>query len=167
MTRLILPHAYIDGVVRDLVTRYAPEDWEIVPVYTDPDVPTAYHDAVCAEWERPGDLVIVEQDIAVGPETFAQYEACPEWMCTSLTWAAGRVQPTTGCVRFRGELKAHHPDLVDAARMVDDATDMPPGDWRRIDVRVYGAARARGVLLHAHDPQVLHLHDYTKPRRTA
>ena len=112
------------------------------------------------------DLVVVEQDVAVGPETFRQYEACPEWLCTAPNWAAGRVQPTTACVRFRAGFKAGHPDLMAAAAALDDAQDVPAGDWRRIDVRIYGASRQQGVSAHVHEPQVLHLHDYRQPRRT-
>lgn len=167
MTRLLLPHVYVDPVVRELVARYAPPSWEVVPVHTPVEDGTAYHRALCAEWGRPGDLVVVEQDVAVGPETFPNYVGCPEWMCTSLNWAAGRVIPTTACVRFRGEFKAAHPDLMTTAAALDDADDVPPGDWRRIDVRIYRTARSRGVFVHAHEPQVLHLRDYTKPRRTA
>ncbi len=166
-TRLLLPHVYVDSVVRDLVYRYAPHSWEVVPVWTDPDQPTAYHDAVVAEWAQPDDLVIVEQDCAVGPETFPGFTSCPGWVCAPGNYAAGRVQPTTACVRFRAELKAEVPDLAERARTLDDADDMPPGDWRRIDVRLFGVARSYGHPVCVHEPQVLHLRDYTQPRRTS
>ena len=52
-TRLVLPHVYVDPVVRDLIARYAPPSWDVVPVYTDPEDGGAYHRALCAEWGQP------------------------------------------------------------------------------------------------------------------
>ena len=103
MTRLLLPHVYGDDVVRTLVARYAPADWEVVPVYTPPEDPTAYHRALCAEWEKPGDLVVIEQDCAVGPEAFPRTPS-PIQASILSSWAGSACmapRATSASVRFK------------------------------------------------------------------
>jgi hypothetical protein len=65
-----------------------------------------------AQPAKPGDLVIVEQDVEIRRSTLPSFDACPELAC-SATYA-GTGEAGFGCSRIRGEVLARQRDLVDA-----------------------------------------------------
>lgn len=112
------------------------------------------------EWHRPGDLVVVEQDIVPAPGVVADMLACPALWCTS-PYRGHRGQrhaDALGCARFSAALKRTVPDLVARVGEVVDP-DAPARHWCVLDVRLAALLRAAGHEPHEH-AESEHLHVY-------
>lgn len=141
------------------VSRHVPAGVEIVWRELDPADPTAYARALVEAWAWPGDLVVVEHDIVIGPGVIEGFTACDRPWCGHPYSIGAQSLVCLGCTRFTAELKAAYPGLMVAAAAVDTG-GLPAGDWRRLDVRVADLLEAHGHTRHAHQPAVTHLHEY-------
>jgi hypothetical protein len=162
-TRIVVP--YIDGMLHPetaaALEQHAPR---AIRVAIDPADASAYYELLRTEWAKPGDLVIIEQDIQVVDGVFPGFAQCREPVC------AHAYQKTTyilgaalGCARFTHELKRNHPDLLDTVGKPDGELLVDPKDWRALDQRVSMELQRRGITTHMHDPVLTHHHAKTDP----
>ncbi len=121
---------------------------------------TDYWECLRGQWETCAanrqDLMVVEHDVVIHGDAFAQFDACPEPMCVFTYWLGASYGYGLGCVRFRGSLVRMHRDAVDrAGRLTTDGLPVV-GHWKRMDTRMWQALGRP----HVHEPPVKHLHDY-------
>ena len=141
------------------VSRHVPAGIDVVWRELDPADPTAYARLLVEAWATPGDLVVVEHDVVIGPGVIEGFTACGEPWCGHPYAIGEQLLVCLGCTRFTAGLKAAMPDLMAAAAAVDTG-GLPAGDWRRLDVRIGDLLEAHGHNRHPHDPPVTHLHEY-------
>lgn len=122
----------------------------------------AYSRLVEESWARREDFLIVEHDIEMTAEALYQAVECPcEWSVSpykgpsSVGWElASMLRLSLGFTRFRASLMEAMPDAMAQANAINDAgTVVPPGDWHRLDCRVYTVLRGSGE-----DIRSAHLH---------
>ncbi len=112
-------------------------------------------------WADQETFLLIEHDIEVTPEAVKSVEACEHWWCVSPYNGSGGdpIYHSLGFVRFHADLLKHEPDAIGAVALVDDGKDVPPGHWRRFDVRISSVLQQRGYSEHRH-PAVLQHHVY-------
>lgn len=139
-----------------LLNRHAPGH---VRVKVDPADMSAYWRELAKAWREPGDLIVIEQDIGIGPEVIPGFAACKEPWCGHAYRIGRQLLVCLGCTRFTAKLKEAEPDLLDVVGEIG-GDGLPAKDWRRIDVRLLDTLRKRGYRQHWHEPPVLHYHKY-------
>lgn len=160
MTRLACFHTSLDPRTRESLERYAPQvglDVEWVRTQGDDGV---YAAELEKRWTGEDDLILIEHDKEIFPDTLPSLLACPELWCGYTYWIAP--EPHTalvvggfGVTRFSAEVQR----LVPVSAFAGDS-------WLGIDRRFYDFLRTRhgeGCHLHGH---VLHHHVY-EPRPAA
>ena len=153
---ILLPHTRLHPVTARLANRHAPGH---VRVRLDPADDGAYWRLLAESWRKPGDLMIVEQDIGLHVGVVEGLTACREPWCGHPYPIGAQLLVCLGCTRFSAALKAAEPDLLDVVGE-DASGGLPARDWRRLDVRILGHLRARGYRQHEHLPPVRHYHKY-------
>ncbi len=153
---IVIPYTRRHPATARLANRHAPG---YVRVKLDPDDMGAYWALLAHLWREPGELVVIEHDIGIGPETLPGFAACPEPWCGNPYRVARQLLVCLGCTRFSAALKAAEPDLLEEVGDVGN-DGLPAKDWRRLDVRILDALRKRGYRQHWHEPMVKHFHDY-------
>lgn len=129
-------------------------------VVQDEDKPLEYARDLRLWWRRPGDLVVVEQDVVIPPRSLRRLLACPHPWCGHLLPYAGQLLPAAlGYVRFNGSLKLLYPELMESA-LGDPAEPSRPCLWYHADGRIARWMRMHKIEWHRHDPAVSHLHDW-------
>ncbi len=129
----------------------------------DPADMSAYWRLLAEAWGDPGELIVIEHDIGVGPDVIPGFAACSQPYCTHAYPIDGHIAACLGCTRFSAALKAAEPDLLVEVGE-DGSAGLPARDWRRLDVRILDALRKRGYAQHRHLPDVLHYHKYAERR---
>jgi hypothetical protein len=133
--RVLCPH--VAGMLR-LETSAALDlyatGWQAAELAADDDF--AYWRLLRDEWAKPGDLVIVEQDVVVAAGTLPGFAACRRPVCSAV-YDTG--EPGFGCSRIRGEVKTMHLDLFDA---------VGPTTWKRRATLGYVRPEKRKVKPH-------------------
>lgn len=121
---------------------------------------TAYWRLLAAEWQRPGDLTVVEQDIVPHPGVLDEMAACPREWCVSPYLTANRqlCDRGLGCTKFSAALKTRLPDTIQLAGQIA-TVGLPLRSWRRLDSNIAAVLGHAGVAPHQHPPS-RHLHDY-------
>jgi hypothetical protein len=153
---IVLPYARLHPATARLANRHAPGH---VRVKLDPEDMSAYWRLLAECWREPGDLVVIEHDIGIGPEAIPGFAACPEPWCGHPYRIGRQLLTCLGCTRFSAKLKADEPDLLDVVGE-DGSAGLPAKDWRRLDVRILDEMRKRGYRHHWHEPEVRHYHKY-------
>ena len=120
----------------------------------------AYWRSLCGWWgacaKGRQDLMLVEHDVVVHDDVFAQFDECPEPACVFTYWLGNGYGYGLGCARFRGSLIRLHADAPErAGRLITDGLPVV-GHWKRMDTRMWQALGPP----HVHEPPVKHLHDY-------
>lgn len=112
-------------------------------------------------WSEGEAFLLMEQDIEPNDTALHEAEECPcDWGISPYNGPGGDpLEGSLGFVRFNKGLVIDNPDLFSAVSLIDDGKDVPPGDWRRLDVRIQGVLRQREYMPHLHTP-VLHHHVY-------
>jgi len=147
------------GMLHEATRRWAQAEGARI-CQLDADV-EAYWRLLAAEWDRPGDLILIEHDMLPADGVTAAMGACARPWCTSPyriehTW----LQDGLGCVKLAGRLKTRHPGLM--GRLGDvDGDGSPAKDWHRLDTRLSQLLRTLGYRPHVHK-RSLHLHDYDR-----
>lgn len=153
---ILVPFTRLHPATARLLNRHAPGH---VRARIDPADVTAYWRLLADEWRRPGDLLIVEQDIGITADVVPGLTACREPWCGHPYPIGEQLLVCLGCTRFTAELKAAEPDLLDAVGR-DDTAGLPARHWQRLDVRILDHLRNRGYTQHVHQPPVRHYHRY-------
>jgi len=130
----------------------------------------AYSQLVERLWKEQESFLIVEHDVELSLRALRQARHCPcEWGVSPYRgpWDGVGTPPlldkSLGCTRFSASLMKSLPDAVVEANRIDDAgTVVPPGSWQRLDCRLYSILRGVGENMHTphiHD-EVLHHHKF-------
>ena len=149
----------LDGRTVSAVLAQAPAA-RLVPI--DPDDPYAYGRTLTRVAAESWDLVVVEQDVVPPPGAIAGLLACPDgWCGHHIDCGNGPADATLGLAKFGRQLLRRHPDLfVRAAGRGKVGPARVP--WNALDGWVRHIMRAWGVTWHPHNPEALHLHDYSE-----
>ncbi|MES1975758.1 MAG: hypothetical protein V4472_25145 [Pseudomonadota bacterium] len=154
---LVVP--YVEGIL-------APETVAAVGdgarfVLIDPADDGAYSALLTDLWAKGADWSLLEQDVVPPYGWRAEFAACPWPWCV----LEPKLRPGVawlGCVRFRSELMAEHPDAMAEAQAICDDGDVA-WTWRKADVRFARVMDYRHVAAHFHGPRCEHLHDPPAP----
>lgn len=110
-------------------------------------------------WAEQRDVVLVEQDIVIHEGVLDGFDRCTNPWCTHgyryEIYAGFSDYHGAGCVRWRAELMAAHPDLLDvvATRF---GPRHPAKHWCSLDAFTQLELQARGVQQCKHQPPVGH-----------
>ena len=108
-------------------------------------------------WDAAEDVTVVEQDIVPHDRVFDEFAACPEpWCAHAYEYSIVGLYAGTGCVRFRHELLAATPGLMDRVALMSDHLH-PPKHWCRLDAWMQHQLFLAGYQQHRHEPPVGHL----------
>lgn len=146
---VLCAYTSLDPRTRKALEEYAPGT-EFVETPAGDDF--AYWRALAARWTGDNDLVVIEHDIEIGPDTIASFQACPEPWCVyayqlfgSTSYAGG-----LGCVKFSAALQRQR-------------WPVPRSHWKPFDFVVARWLGAGGYRPHVHG-EVVHLRDFTVRR---
>jgi hypothetical protein len=153
---ILLPYTRLHPATARLANRHAPGH---VRVRLDPADDAAYWRLLAESWRKPGDLIVIEQDIGLHAGVIEGLTACREPWCGHPYPIGRQLLVALGCTRFTAELKAAEPDLLDEVGQ-DGTGGLPARDWRRLDVRILDHLHKRGYRQHEHLPPVRHYHKY-------
>lgn len=153
----------LDPQTTAALTKHVPAGVDVVWRELDPTDDTAYARLLVEAWAWPGDLIIVEHDIGIGPGVIEGFDACRQPWCGHPYSIGEQSLVCLGCTRFTAHLKATLPSLMAQAAATGSEQDgglVPAGDWRRMDVRIAALLEAHGHWRHPHLPAVQHFHQY-------
>ena len=121
-----------------------------------------YWREIRARWQGTDDLIIIEQDIEIGPDTVRSLEGCPEdWCCFAypIFQTKVRLKNGLGCTKFSAKAQ----QAVTARKIAEGfalcATCKGQGCWWHLDGRISSLLKREGLQPHVHG-NVTHLHDY-------
>lgn len=139
--------------------KYAPQT-EIVPL--DSDDVYGYWREIRKRWTGKQALIIIEQDIEIGPGTVASLEHCSQpWCVFAYPIARGKVliRHGLGCTKISESAQ----QLAPAERIKQGFTLCRDcrgrGCWWHLDCQIAQVLRGRGLEPHVHG-NVIHHHDY-------
>ena len=124
----------------------------------------AYWREIRARWDGTDDLVIVEHDIQIGPDTIGSLVSCDKPWCVFAydIFGVKRITNALGCTRFSAELQRAVPlELVEKRFEVCGNCD-GKGCWWHIDAALADELENAGFASHVHG-DIPHLHDYAAP----
>lgn len=155
---------YVRGMLRTethgRVTRQFPTA-ELVELPT--GSPTAYAKLLVQLWARPGDLVVVEQDVLPPPGSISRLLRCRKPWCThAYEGKYSELDDMLGLARFSAGLKTLHPDGMEQALCQGGGSWNWP-HWRSCDSRLAKWLRLMGLTPHRHYPDAIHMHDWPGP----
>lgn len=119
---------------------------------------TGYAQLLHKLWNAGETFAIVEHDVQVHEAVLDEFDACAEPYCAFPYPLREYLAPALGCTRFRGELLAELPDVMDRVLRVPTNWG-PPGHWRQLDVVLMRTVLLNryGLQPHVHMPAVEHL----------
>lgn len=124
------------------------------------DSDSAYWELLKELWTPTHDLCVVEHDIVVKRDTIALFEICPEPWCAAPYNFLGRGSYMgLGCVRFRSELIAKTPELIDQVGEMESGPLHPKRHWCSLDSFLQTRLRWLGFKVCEHPP-VQHMHEW-------
>lgn len=161
MTRHVLYIPFVPGQVYTQTFEWAQRRADAVPWPIQDHDWSGYWRMLDACWMEPGNTIIVEHDMLPADGVIGDMLLCDQPWCTSpYRGSPNKNEPDLtvglGCVKFSAELKANEFDLM---RVVGEMSEpgLPAKIWKRLDVRIAKALRARGYEPHTHQRST-HLH---------
>jgi hypothetical protein len=151
--KVICCYVNLHPKTRESIENYAPNH-EFIDVSSDD---FAYWRALKANWNQGHDLMVVEQDNAINPDTVANFDACEDDWCVCPYYVLnqggkwGDVIESLGCVRFSAVLQSR-------VKVVH----LSPDDyrhWRQVAPRFAATLTRYGYISHIHEEHVEHFHD--------
>lgn len=136
---------------------YAPQA-EVVRV----DQQYGYWREIRDRWTGARDLIIIEQDIEIGPGTVSVMERCgQDWCCHAypVLRAQVRLRVGLGCVKISAAAQRAAPVERIVEGFVSCTTCRGEGCWWHLDGRVAHTLKQAGYAPHVHG-DVTHHHDY-------
>lgn len=122
----------------------------------------AYWRAIRSRWTGERDLIIIEQDIEIGPDTVASMESCKQdWCCYAypIFRTKVRLRVGLGCTK----ISAMAQRIIQVAAIEEGfatcAACRGKGCWWHLDGRISHLLKRAGYFPHVHG-DVLHHHDY-------
>lgn len=142
----------------EALNRYAPQA-EIVDATGDN---YAYWREISARWTGETDLILVEQDIEIGPGTIAAMADCDQdWCCFAypIFRTKVRLRVGLGCTKISASAQRKVPAKLIAEGFQLCAACKGKGCWWHLDGRVAAMLKRNGFFPHVHG-DVIHHHDY-------
>jgi hypothetical protein len=156
--RIIVGYTNLHPDTERLLREHAPG---FIAVPIDPADDDAYWRLLADEWQRPGDLIVIEQDIGIHAGVVEEFTQCREAWCGHPYWAGKTTAAIAlGCTRFTADLKAAEPDLFEVVGRAS-IPGARPRNWRFLDARLFRELRHRGYEPHKHTLQVEHYNLHT------
>ena len=137
---------------------YAPQA-EVIDVTGDN---YAYWNTIAERWTGERDLIIIEQDIEVGPDTVPVMEQCKQdWCCYAypIFRTKVRLRVGLGCIKISAAAQRRIPVEKIAEGFETCAQCRGKGCWWHLDGRVAAMLKQSGFFPHVHG-DVTHHHDY-------
>lgn len=154
---ILIPYTRLHPAAARLANAHAEGHLRVRIAPSDDD---AYWRLLANWWNTTdSDLVLIEQDIGIGPSVLPGFAACRKPWCAHPYNINGRLRTALGCTRFTAELQAAEPDLIETVGRGASGL-LPATHWRRLDVRVADELGRRGHTVHEHHPPVAHYHRY-------
>ena len=124
------------------------------------DNPYDYASLFAAWWTKPGDLIIVEQDIVPPAGAIDAMVKCERPWC-SHSYYCNNPMPAygLGLCRFTWAIKQIHPTLGEQAAR-DFRGNARRMHWMNLNERIIDLMNHWGITVHLHEPFAEHLHDY-------
>ncbi len=122
----------------------------------------AYWNAIAERWTGERDLIIVEQDIEIGPDTVATMEQCAQdWCCYAypIFRTKVRLRVGLGCVKISAAAQRRMPVAKIAEGFETCAACRGKGCWWHLDGRIAAMLKKADFFPHVHG-DVTHHHDY-------
>lgn len=151
---VVSPHPAAEAALE----RYAPQA-EIRDVTGDN---YAYWREISSRWTGERDLIIVEQDIEIGPDTIGVLEDCGEdWCCYAypIFRTKVRLRVGLGCTKISAAAQRRVTAVMVAEGFTTCAQCRGKGCWWHLDGRVAHLLKRAGYFPHVHG-DVIHHHDY-------
>lgn len=152
---VICPFTIIDPRTAQLLDEHAPGHRRVYVGQTT----ESYWELLAAEWQKPGDLILVEQDNALRADVIPSFDACDGVWCGFPYPIGEQLLVCLGMTRFREELKLAEPDLLEVVGL-DGTGGLRPKMWQRLDIRLMEELHHRGYSAHEHLPATEHFHKY-------
>ena len=149
MARVLLSYAYgrLDPRTDRSVDLYAPGH-ERADTSGDQ---TNYWREISSRWNGKEDLILIEQDNEIGPDTIPSLEECEyDWCTFSYQGLFGILEQSLGCTKFSAALQRRFPKETIAG---------PGMLWHLIDLRIGKLFGMHGLKCHVHG-EIPHHHDY-------
>jgi hypothetical protein len=140
------------------ISRYAPQA-DTVDVSEDN---YAYWRAIRDRWTGERDLIIIEQDIEIGPDTVATMQGCSQdWCCYAypIFRTKVRLRVGLGCIKISAAAQRRIPAGEITEGFGSCAACRGKGCWWHLDGRISHMLKRAGFFPHVHG-DVTHHHDY-------
>jgi hypothetical protein len=122
----------------------------------------AYWEAIVRRWDGENDLIIIEHDIVIGPDTISSLTECPEpWCLFAFDHDHGRMDRQLGCTKISAAAQRQAHWLRVAALFESCPFCRGRGCWFHLDVDIDAALTSRGLQPHVHG-EVGHKADLSK-----
>lgn len=122
----------------------------------------AYWNAIADRWTGERDLIIVEQDIEIGPDTITTMEQCAQdWCCYAypIFRTKVRLRVGLGCIKISAAAQRKISVGKIAEGFETCAACRGKGCWWHLDGRIAAMLKRAGFFPHVHG-DVIHHHDY-------
>jgi hypothetical protein len=122
----------------------------------------AYWGAIRDRWTGERDLIIVEQDIEIGPDMITTMQSCrQDWCCYAypIFRTKVRLRVGLGCIKISAAAQRRIPAEKIAEGFDTCAACRGKGCWWHLDGRVAAMLKKYGFFPHVHG-DVTHHHDY-------
>lgn len=124
----------------------------------------AYWRELSARWGTGGGLLVIEQDIEIGPGTVTSLDGCPQdWCCYAydIFSASVSLHLGLGCTRFSAHAQqvAGIPAITAEFGDCADCQGTCRGCWNHLDLTIARTLIKAGMRPHVHG-EVPHHHDY-------
>lgn len=122
----------------------------------------AYWREIRKRWTGERDLIIVEQDIEIGPDTISSLENCGQDWCTfayPIFRSRVRLRVGLGCTKISAGAQRKVTAAAIAGGFTSCAACRGKGCWWHLDGRISHMLKRAGFFPHVHG-DVIHHHDY-------
>lgn len=156
---VLIPH--VKDMLRPEVDAWAKaQDIPVNPVALDPTNLFAYGELLYQHWNGMADLIVVEQDVIPPDLALDRFATCPMPWCTHPYLIDVTLhERVLGCTRFTAKLQRAFPHLMfHAARNKGGMREHT--EWYTLNEQIIRYLDINRILVHAHTPPAIHLHDY-------
>jgi hypothetical protein len=121
----------------------------------------AYWELLNGLWSEGQSFIVVEHDIVVRADTFAELESCPYRWCSFGAPYFWGVHHGLGCVKFNDALISRHPKAMEQVAAHPPDEKHPPKHYCRLDAYLHEALA--GEYRHCHETVLEHVRPYDGP----
>lgn len=152
--RVVLAYTKVRPGVREALAATGAEWDEVETVGS-----TGYYDLMADLWRSQRDVIIVEHDVIVRPDSLAELDACARDWCAFPTPYLQGDYAGLSCTKFSGQLMRLVSGAVDRAGLMSNDKH-PPRHWCTLDAFLRVQLMRSGMVQHRHEPALGHYRDY-------